>query len=296
MIQYLAQAGAGYSTPDGEILIFNDSMEAFLYEIASHVGNGAFSTFKISSYPANFLNAGQCIFAIDSTAGATWMGCDAPLLDIPEENIVRFETVVRPIPQIDAENPTMISQGPSVCVFNKSDPQEVLASWLFTQYLLTNDVQIAYAQTEGYVPVTEKALDDPVYQDYMSRAGEDDDLYYDVKIAASQLALDYTENTFVTPVYNGSASLRDAAGQLIENTAKAVRRNQTVDDAFMEKLEGDITALYRLNEARGSAAEAKDLGPLPTGARVLLGAIAAVWVGIIAYVGYGYAKKKQQER
>ena len=295
MIQYLAQAGAGYSTPDGEILIFNDSMEAFLYEIASHVGNGAFSTFKISSYPANFLNAGQCIFAIDSTAGATWMGCDAPLLDIPEENIVRFETVVRPIPQIDADNPTMISQGPSVCVFNKSDPQEVLASWLFTQYLLTNDVQIAYAQTEGYVPVTEKALDDPVYQDYMSRAGEDDDLYYDVKIAASQLALDYTENTFVTPVYNGSASLRDAAGQLIENTAKAVRRNQTVDDAFMEKLEGDITALYRLNEARGSAAEAKDLGPLPAGARVLLGAIAAVWVGFIAYVGYGYTKEKKKQ-
>ena len=295
MIQYLAQAGAGYSTPDGEILIFNDSMEEFLYEIASHVGNGAFSTFKISSYPANFLNAGQCIFAIDSTAGATWMGCDAPLLDIPEENIVRFETVVRPIPQIDVDNPTMISQGPSVCVFNKSDPQEVLASWLFTQYLLTNDVQIAYAQTEGYVPVTEKALDDPVYQDYMSRAGEDDDLYYDVKIAASQLALDYTENTFVTPVYNGSASLRDAAGQLIENTSKAVRRNQTVDDAFMEKLEGDITALYRLNEARGSAAEAKDLGPLPTGARVLLGAIAAVWVGIIAYVGYGYTKEKKKQ-
>ena len=30
----------------------------------------------------------------------------------------------------------MISQGPSVCVFNKEDPQEVLASWLFTLYLL----------------------------------------------------------------------------------------------------------------------------------------------------------------
>ena len=33
----------------------------------------------------------------------------------------------------------------------------MLASWLFTQYLLTNDVQIAYSQTEGYVPVTSKA-------------------------------------------------------------------------------------------------------------------------------------------
>ena len=48
----------------------------------------------------------------------------------------------------------MISQGPSVCVFNKEDPQEVLASWLFSQFLLTKEVQIPYSQTEGYVPVT----------------------------------------------------------------------------------------------------------------------------------------------
>ena len=296
MIQYLAQAGAGYSTADGEILIFNEQTEDFLYEISSHVQTGAFSTFKISSYPANFLNAGQCIFAVDSTAGATWMGSDAPLLDIAEEKIVRFETVVRPIPQLDPENPVMISQGPSVCIFNKADPQEVLASWLFTQYLLTNEVQIAYAQTEGYVPVTEKALADPVYVDYMSRAGEDNDLYYDIKIAASRLALDYTANTFVTPVYNGSASLRDAAGQMIENTAKATRRKQTIDDAFMDKLETDITALYRLNEARGGAMEAKDLGPLPSGAKALLAVIGAVWVGILAYVGYGYAKEKKKQK
>ena len=44
------------------------------YTIADHAKTGAFSTFKISSYPANFLNAGQCVFAIDSTAGSTWMG------------------------------------------------------------------------------------------------------------------------------------------------------------------------------------------------------------------------------
>jgi multiple sugar transport system substrate-binding protein len=189
----------------------------------------------------------------------------------------------------------MISQGPSVCVFNKQDPQEVLVSWLFAQYLLTNEVQIPYSQTEGYVPVTSKAQQSDVYQDYLSRAGEDNELYYDVKIAASKLLLNNTQNTFVTPVFNGSVSLRNAAGQMIENVTKSMRRNQTVDDAFMEKLEGDITALYRLNEARGSAAEAKDLGPLPTGARVLLGAIAAVWVGIIAYVGYGYTKEKKKQ-
>ena len=96
------------------------------------------------------------------------MGTDAPLLDISPDNLVEFETAVRPVPQFDPEHPQMISQGPSMCVFNKQDPQEVLASWLFAQYLLTNDVQIAYAETEGYVPVTSKAQGDADYQDYLN--------------------------------------------------------------------------------------------------------------------------------
>ena len=157
MIQMLKQKGAGYSTEDGRIELFNDTAKELLYTIAGHVKSGAFSTFKISSYPANFLNAGQCIFAIDSTAGATWMGTDAPLTDISEEALVDFETEVMMIPQFDPANPQMISQGPSVCIFNKEDPQEVLASWLFAQYLLSDGVQTAYAETEGYVPVTRTA-------------------------------------------------------------------------------------------------------------------------------------------
>ena len=148
MIQMLKQKGAEYSSSDGTIGIFNDTTRELLLEIASHAKTGAFSTFKISSYPANFLNAGQCIFAVDSTAGATWMGTHAPLIDISKDKLVEFDTEVMAIPQFDPEDPKMISQGPSVCLFNKDNPQEVLASWLFLQYLLTNDVQNAYAGTE----------------------------------------------------------------------------------------------------------------------------------------------------
>ncbi len=293
MIQMLRQLGAGYSTDAGEILILNDTTKDLLTQIAAHAKSGAFSTFKISSYPANFLNAGQCIFAVDSTAGATWMGSDAPLLDIAPENIVRFETAVRPVPQYDPEHPQMISQGPSVCVFNKEDSQEVLVSWLFAQYLLTNDVQIAYAQTEGYVPVTQKAQSDASYQDYLnSDAG--DALHYPVKLQAAKLLLDNTQNTFTTPVFNGSASLRDAAGALIESVTKSVRRKQTVDDAYLDKLFDDTASLYRLNQASGRSGMTSggDLGPLPSGAKALLGSLLAAWVILAAYAIAGRAKKK----
>ena len=296
MIQMLRQKDAGYSTDEGEILLFNDTTKELLYTVGEHGKSGAFSTFKISSYPANFLNAGQCIFAIDSTAGATWMGTHAPLIDISADKLVEFETAVMPIPQFDPENPKMISQGPSVCIFNKSDPQEVLASWLFAQYLLTNEVQIAYSETEGYVPVTSKAQGSAEYQDYLVKCGQDNAVYYDVKIKAAELLLDNIDNTFVTPVFVGSASLRDASGQLIENTVKSVRRGQTIDEAYMEKLYKDTASLYRLDQpgrgAQGSFEKA-DLGKLPKTSVILLSSLLAAWILIILYVVMQKIKQKR---
>ena len=299
MIQMLRQKGAGYSTASGSIEIFNSTTREILRTVASHAATGAFSTFKISSYPANFLNAGQCIFAIDSTAGSTWMGSDAPLSDISPDQFVEFETAVRPVPQFDTEHPQMISQGPSVCVFNKADPQEVLASWLFAQFLLTNEVQLGYSFTEGYLPVTTKAQNDPAYQEYLSLAGTDTDTHYAVKIQAARLLMDNIDNTFVTPVFNGSASLRSAAGQMIENVTKAVRRSQTVDDAFLDKTFDDVTSLYRLDQLQPAGSDTKAaLGPLPTESKLLLGTLAAVWacMGVYWLVSRRRARRNRVKR
>lgn len=295
MIQWLYQNEIPYSTENGDVLLFNEETQKFLETIATHAESGAFSTFKINGYPANFLNAGQCIFAIDSTAGATWMGSDAPLVDIAEEKLVEFETVVMPIPQADPQNPVMISQGPSLCIFQKDDPQEVLASWLFMQFMLTNDVQIAYAQTEGYLPVTSKAQDSAVYQDYLSRSGEDNDLYYPIKIQASKLLMDNIDRTFVTPVFNGSASVRDAAGQLIENTTKSVRRGENVSGYYYSGLYADVISLYRLDQV-ASSTKAEDLGALPAGSVALLWALGGCWLCIGIYVTVQKIKEKKAEK
>ena len=295
MIQQLRQLGGGYSTPAGSIELFNDTTAQLLYTIAEHTKTGAFSTFKVSSYPANFFNAGQCIFAIDSTAGATWMGTDAPLSDISEDKLVQFETAVMAIPQFDTTKPQMLSQGPSVCVFNKSDAQEVLASWLFASYLLTDEVQIAYAKTEGYVPVTSTAQGSDAYLNYLSRCGEDSIEFYKVKICAAELLLNNVGNTFTTPVFNGSASLRDAAGQLIENVVKSVRRRETINEDYMTALFNDVTALYRLNESSASG-ERVEFGPLPRTARLLVAGLATTWGLIGAYVIASAMKKKTAKR
>ena len=164
---------------------------------------------------------------------------------------------------------------------------------------MTNDVQIAYSQTEGYAPVTSKAQQSEVYKDYLSRAGEDNDFYYDVKMEATNLLLENTGNTFVTPVFSGSASLRDAAGQMIENVTKSVRRKKVVDAAFIEDLFADVTSLYRLDQigaSSGGAGLQEDLGPLPATSKALLATLGVTWILIAVYVISDFIKQHRRKK
>ena len=50
-----------------------------------------------------------------------------------------------------------------------------------------------------------------------------------------------------------------------------------MDDEYISKLYKDVISLYRLDQIGGSTEGKKDLGPLPTEAKLLLGSLAAVW-------------------
>ena len=117
-----------------------------------------------------------------------------------------------------------------------------------------------------------------------------------MKIEATRVLMENAANTFVTPVFNGSTSLRDAAGQMIENVAKSVRRKETIDDSYMEKLFSDVMALYHLDQLGGvgGAEGGKDLGPLPTESRTLLIVLGIAWAGICAVALHDELKKRQK--
>ena len=97
------------------------------------------------------------------------------------------------------------------------------------------------------------------------------------------------QDTFVTPVFNGSTDLRQAAGQMIEETAKAARRKKEMNDEFVENLYRDMTSLYHLdqikvtgdgeNEIEGGTVET----PIAFESKVLLAAIVVIWILIGAF-------------
>ena len=215
-IELAYQYGNDYTTVNGDILFDNYENKKMIQNLNRIFKEGLFEMKATTGiYPGDRFNLGRTIFGIDSSAGSTWMGPESPL---GAEGLEKFEVVTTTIPQVNVDDPLVISQGPSLCVFNKEDPQVVLASWIFLQFLLTNDVQIGFAKTEGYSPVTTTAINSKEFQDFLVSP----DTYY-VQRDAILNVINFKNNTFTTPAFNGSASVRDAVGKIINKAASNAR-------------------------------------------------------------------------
>ena len=90
----------------------------------------------------------KAYMCVGSTAGANYQ--------VNKDGL--FETGVTAVPTAEGKELKCISQGPSLVYFKKDNPQEVIASWLFTQYLLTPEFQTKFAFASGYLPVTKTAV------------------------------------------------------------------------------------------------------------------------------------------
>ena len=128
-----------------------------------------------------------------------------------------FEVGIAPIPQMDASKPKVISQGPSLCIFNSENPQEVVASWLFVKFITTNvKFQAAFSIASGYVPVLESVENDPSYSLFLSSADGGD---FIAAYAAKQCYAQKDE-TYVSPAFNGSSTARDQVGLILQYSFK----------------------------------------------------------------------------
>ncbi len=293
------QLGIPISNENAEVFLFSDETKELLmdlgskgrYSITNTTTNetkyeSLFTTFTKVSYPGNFFNRWECLMAIDSTAGATWLGCGATSQDNAsgiDKTKPLFETVVRTVPQADVNNPQMISQGPSICLFNKENSQEVIASWIFSQFLLTNEVQLEYAKTEGYLPVTTRATESTAFESYLNSTTE-----YSVKLDATKLVLDNVNNTFISPVFNGSSDVRDCGSYLIEACCGNNTRYKTSED--IDTLYQKCIEKYGLQEILNNTDQKRTISPV---AITLLTSIGVIWVIMGSYVLYEYKKEKK---
>ncbi len=207
------QQGSGYTSATGDHFLFdNAENRAFVARFREWYKKGYLTTQEIlGSYTSELFvseDGTRSYMSIGSSAGATHQrpkkGADG---NYP------FEVGIETIPQLDASNPKVISQGPSICLFQSENPQETVAAWLFMKYLTTTvEFQAEFSMASGYVPVLKSVANNEVYADFIAKADGGD---Y-ISALSAKVCLEQENAYYTSPAFMGSSDARDAVGLLMQ--------------------------------------------------------------------------------
>ena len=229
------QLGSPYTTPLGKkadhFLFNNDTNKQFIETFRQMYSLGYITTQKIyGSYTSGLFvetdpTANRSYMSIGSSAGATHQR--------PKKNDAGeypFEVGIASIPQIDAANGKVISQGPSVCLFKDDDPQKIIASWLLIKYFTTSiDFQAEFSMGSGYVPVIKSVSQHPEYVKFLAGA----DGGNGIAALSAKVCMEQEKYYFTSPAFLGSSAARDQVGELL---VAAITETKSVDKAFEDAI------------------------------------------------------------
>ena len=201
-----------YTSASGDHFLFdNEENRAFVKEFNEWYQKGYLTTQTLyGAYTSGLfttLEGVKSYMSIGSSAGATYQ---RPTADA--DGNYPFEVGIATIPQVDANNAKVISQGPSLCIFQKSNPQEVVASWLFVKFLTTNiSFQAEFAMASGYVPVLKSVAENPIYAEFIAKA----DGGKFISALSAKVCLAQSDAYYTSPAFNGSSEARSQVGALL---------------------------------------------------------------------------------
>jgi len=206
------QYGSDYTSAEGDHYLFdNEQNHAFVKEFNDWYQKGYLTTQTLyGAYTSGLfttLDGVKSYMSIGSSAGATYQRPAANA-----DGSYPFEVGIATIPQVDASKAKVISQGPSICIFQKENPQEVIASWLFAKFLTTNvEFQAEFGMASGYVPVLKSVAQNPVYADFIAQA----DGGNFISALSAKVCLEQESAYYTSPAFNGSSTARDQVGALM---------------------------------------------------------------------------------
>ena len=230
------QMGLPYTSSEGEKFLFNtDAHHEFVTKFREWYLKGYVTTQEIhGSYTSSLFTAKtgtKSYMSIGSSAGATHQ---RPTADTTGK--YPFDVGITPIPQYNAENPKVISQGPSLCIFEASE-EEMRASWLFVKFLCTNVAfQADFSRESGYVPVIKSVNTDAIYADFLANANGGDN----IAALSVKVCLEQEDYYYTSPAFNGSAKARDEVGKLIQAVFKLSPETADVPAAIKKLFEKAI--------------------------------------------------------
>lgn len=231
-INMCAQYGSGYTSATGDHYLFDNATNRdFVTRFRQWYQKGYCTTQEIyGAYTSSLFTAEggtRCYMSIGSSAGARYQlpGKDYNTGEYP------FEVGIASIPQYDGTRPKVLTQGPSLCLFQSENTQEVIASWLFMKYLTTNvEFQAEFSMASGYMPVIQSVVSNPYYSSFLSSA----DGYDHINAQAIQVCLSQANAYFTAPGFVGSATAKEIVGNLLVDALTFEDSGDTA--AYIKKL------------------------------------------------------------
>ena len=225
-----------YTSASGEHYLFNnETNREFVKKFNEWYNKGYLTTQKLyGAYTSGLFtstNGVRSYMSIGSSAGAKYQRPTANA-----DGSYPFEVGIATVPQVNLENRKVISQGPSVCIFKKDNPQEVVASWLFVKYLTTNvDFQAEFSMASGYVPVIKSVTENEVYANFLAQA--DGGNY--VAALSAQVCLSQSDAYYTSPAFVGSSTARDQVAALLTKclTMSGDDLDAQIETAFEEAID-----------------------------------------------------------
>lgn len=237
------QYGSPYtSAEEGKNFLFNnDTNKAFMKEFKEWFDKGYVTTKECyGKYTSNLFVAEQGYMTIGSTGGT---GYNIPGLSEGSGDKAAFEVAIAPIPQVstDASKHKVISQGPSVCLFKKSE-QETAAAWLFAKYLSTSaEFQAEFSMTSGYAPVIESVMNVEAYAEFIAEANSGN---AGLKAASVLQSIKLRDICYESPAFNGSSQARTQVGLLMQDIfAYKLKAGESIDTVIADKFDTAISNL-----------------------------------------------------
>ncbi len=205
------QYGSGYTSATGDHYLFdNETNRNFIKMFREWYQKGYLTTQTLyGSYTSGLFVATtgtRSYMSIGSSAGAVHQ-CPSAV-----DGVRPFEVGIATIPQVNTAAPKVISQGPSVCIFLKENPQEVIASWLFVKYLTTStDFQAEFSMASGYVPVIKSVMNNAAYAASLEAADGGDN----IAALSTKICMEQVDAYYTSPAFNGSSTARSQVQSLL---------------------------------------------------------------------------------
>lgn len=174
------------------------------------------------SYTSGLFTAGMeeggCAFCIGSSGGASYQATD------------KFEWKVAAVPGTKKNDGTIdksvISQGPSLVMFDTGDTERETMAWMFMKELLDPTFQSTFSQTSGYNPVRLSTYQKDEYKTFLAKTSS-------IVSQAANVASTLQDNFFTSPAFDGSTDARVQIGTALVYVIKGEKTGaKALADAY----------------------------------------------------------------